>query len=44
MSSAQHLSFTEYEALLRNDFASFVERSFYELNPQTEFIRAGTST
>jgi predicted phage terminase large subunit-like protein len=38
MSSVHHLSFTEYQAMLRNDFASFVERSFYELNPQTQFI------
>jgi hypothetical protein len=25
----------EYNAVLRNDFPSFIERSFYELNPQT---------
>ena len=28
----------EYRAYLRNDFTSFVERSFYELNPQAEFL------
>jgi predicted phage terminase large subunit-like protein len=29
----------EYHALLRSDFASFIERAFRELNPSTEFIR-----
>ena len=28
----------EYQALLRKDFYSFIERSFYELNPQTRFL------
>src|SRR5437762_11223915 len=28
----------EYQALLRRDFYSFIERSFYELNPQTRFL------
>lgn len=28
----------EYEALLRNDYYSFIARSFYELNPQTRFL------
>src|SRR5438067_12337413 len=28
----------EYEALLRKDFSSFTERSFYEINPQTRFL------
>jgi hypothetical protein len=28
----------EYRALLRQDFCSFVERCFYELNPQTAFL------
>ena len=32
------LSPAEYHAVLRSDFASFIERSFYELNPGTEFI------
>lgn len=26
---------SEYNTFLRNDFATFIERSFYELNPQT---------
>lgn len=28
----------EYQALLRNEFYLFLERSFYELNPQTTFL------
>ena len=28
----------ELQVLLRLDFAAFVERSFYELNPQTEYL------
>jgi hypothetical protein len=32
------LSPTEYTFVLRRDFMSFVERSFYELNAQTRFI------
>jgi len=28
----------EFHTILRNDFASFIERAFYELNPQTDFI------
>ena len=31
------LSQAEYEFILRRDFVSFIERSFYELNPQTPF-------
>jgi hypothetical protein len=31
------LSYAEYEAVLRRDLMSFIERSFYELNPQTRF-------
>src|SRR5690242_9498031 len=31
------LSLPEYDAALRNDFHTFVERSFMELNPGTEF-------
>jgi hypothetical protein len=27
----------EYSALLRHDFCSFIQRCFYELNPQTDF-------
>jgi hypothetical protein len=26
----------EYEVVLKNDLTSFIERSFYELNPQTQ--------
>jgi predicted phage terminase large subunit-like protein len=32
------LSQKKYAYLLRRDFVSFIERSFYELNPQTDFI------
>ena len=32
------LSSAEYRLILRRDFMSFIERSFYELNPQTRFI------
>lgn len=32
------LSIEEYRAILRNDLASFIERSFLELNPQSTFI------
>lgn len=28
----------EYQAILRRDFVSFIERSFYELNPQTRLL------
>jgi len=31
------LSFNEYEFILRRDLMSFIELSFYELNPQTAF-------
>lgn len=34
------LSPTEYQTLLRNDFVTFIERSFYEINPQTELKMA----
>ncbi len=27
----------EYRALLRQDLCGFIEKSFYELNPHTEF-------
>src|SRR5579864_4442334 len=33
-----NLSLNEYHAILRQDFCAFIERSFYELNPQTEFL------
>src|SRR5258708_10430407 len=32
------LSQAEYAFILQRDFMSFIERSFYELNPQTRFI------
>jgi len=38
MSSAMTFSIEEYRAVLRNDFTSFIERSFYELNPQANFV------
>jgi hypothetical protein len=34
------LSYAEFEAVLRQDLMSFIERSFYELNPQTRFSRS----
>ncbi len=29
---------TEYSFILRNDLMSFIERAFYELNPNTPFV------
>jgi len=40
MSDPNPLTGREYEAFLRNDLTSFIERSFYELNPQTQFLPA----
>jgi len=37
MSAIPQLPFEEYRVLLRNDLMSFIERSFYELNPQANF-------
>lgn len=34
----EQLNQREYNWILRNDLASFIERSFIELNPQTQFI------
>ena len=34
------LSTAEYEYIMQNDFMSFIERAFYELNPQTRFLCA----
>lgn len=34
------LTLKEYQTLLRSDFVSFIERSFYELNPQTQLLMA----
>src|SRR5664279_4360213 len=36
--SMMELTKTEFQTILRNDFATFIERAFYELNPQAEFI------
>jgi predicted phage terminase large subunit-like protein len=36
--STMELTKTEFQTILRNDFATFIERAFYELNPQAEFI------
>jgi hypothetical protein len=30
----------EYAEILRRDLMSFIERSFYEVNPQTRLLRA----
>lgn len=35
---SERLSPGEYEFILRRDFMSFVERAFYELNPETVFV------
>ena len=35
---APKLTMSEYQTLLRQDFCGFIERSFYELNPETEFL------
>lgn len=37
MSTLGELSHQEYQVILRKDLTSFVERSFYELNPQAYF-------
>lgn len=38
MSTSNLLSRAEYQTILRNDFTTFIERSFLELNPQTPFV------
>lgn len=38
MISTEDLPMEEYKVLLRNDFVTFVERAFYELNPHADFI------
>src|SRR6185437_5633747 len=38
MISTAELSLPEYRVLLRNDFVTYIERSFYELNPHADFI------
>ena len=40
MSATQQLTYAEYQALLRLDLITFIERSFYELNPQATFARS----
>jgi hypothetical protein len=32
------INWPEYASILKNDFVSFVERSFYELNPETTYL------
>ena len=34
------LSWEEYNCILRVDLATFTERAFYELNPQTKFLNS----
>src|SRR5262249_6624757 len=34
----ESLTFAEYQAVLRQDFGAFIQRCFYELNPQAEFF------
>lgn len=38
--SAAQLTQKEYRTILRNDFVTFTERAFYELNPQTQLLLA----
>jgi predicted phage terminase large subunit-like protein len=38
MTDPSFLSTAEYRTILRNDFTSFIERSFMELNPEANFI------
>lgn len=38
MISTAEISMEEYKVLLRNDFVTFIERAFYELNPHAFFI------
>ena len=37
MTTAEPHSLSEYEALLRADFATFAQHCFHELNPRTLF-------
>ena len=32
------LNSTEMNALLRHDFVAFIQQSFYELNPEVEYL------
>jgi hypothetical protein len=38
MTTPSPLSTAEYHALLRRDLDAFIERAFYELNPQSTFL------
>jgi len=38
MSAFNGISADEYDAVLRNDLTSFIERTFYELIPESDFI------
>jgi predicted phage terminase large subunit-like protein len=38
MNSESAVTAAEYQAVLRTDFATFIERAFYELNPQGVFV------
>jgi predicted phage terminase large subunit-like protein len=40
MRDSDMLSADDYNYILKNDLMSFIERSFYELNPQTPFLTA----
>ena len=40
MSAAFQLTYAEYQALMRLDLMTFIERTFYELNPQAIFSRS----
>ena len=38
MTKTLSLNRSEVNAVLRGDFSAFIERSFYELNPETEYL------
>jgi predicted phage terminase large subunit-like protein len=38
MNALNTISADEYQVVLRNDLTTFIERSFYELNPQATFL------
>ncbi|MDP9052012.1 MAG: phage terminase large subunit [Acidobacteriota bacterium] len=38
MTASSTLSSSEYQVVLRNDLTTFIERSFYELNPQATYL------
>ena len=43
LSSPFEVDDQEYDFLLRHDLSTFIERSFYELNPQTTYLQGSTS-